>query len=270
MDTEPVLQGADLVRVITLLDRAGDPVTSYTGAAVLVATLWPGDDQAAATTLDATWVDPTEGTVRLALTAAQSAALDPGAYPVRLEITESGLTASAVVIVIEVLAAPGSAVAPPVYGTYQDMRSVVPWIHELRTDEDQAGFAEQRGVAREWLDSVLLAKVPGGSASGPRDLVVGGGVSSRSWVADLLDADALLLTGPDGKRLKRACALFACGEVLRHQIGSRGETSYQTLAHDLRCEAESLVRQGRAEIDTNDDGTGDLTLDLTTLRVARG
>jgi hypothetical protein len=270
METEQVLQGADFARTITILDRHGDAITTYTGAAALAATLWPGDDQAALLTLSAVWVTPSAGTARIGASASQTATLEPGVYPVRLSITASGVVSSAVVLQLEVLAAPGTALAPPSYCSFADMRSVVPWIGELITTEDQSGFSGHRGAARAWLDSVVLSKVPAGRAAGPRDLVAHGGASSRQWVASLLDDDALVLTGPDGKRLKRACALFACAEVLKYQVGSRDETSYQALAHDLRHEAESLARQGVAWLDADDDGIGDLMLDLSTLRVARG
>lgn len=270
METEQVLQGADFARTITILDRDGDAVTTFTGAATLAATLWPGDDQASLLTLTSTWVSAPAGTVRISATAAQTATLTPGTYPVRLAITASGVVSSAVVFMLEALAAPGTALVPPSYCSFKDMLAIVPWINELTTVEDQSGFAEQRGAAREWLDAVILSKVPAGRAAGPRGLIAGGGASSRGWVADLLDDDALVLTGPDGKRLKRACALYSCAEVLKYQVGSRDETSYQVLAYDLRHEAESLARQGVAWIDTNDDDEGDISFDLGSLRVTRG
>src|SRR5262245_50808709 len=98
----------------------------FTGMEALSAKVWPGGDLAVAATPAATWLDPGDGTITLAITSAATGALDVGRYSVLVAKAD----ASAVLFegFIEIEGAPGSAAEPSTYGTFQDMLDVAPWI----------------------------------------------------------------------------------------------------------------------------------------------
>ncbi len=264
---EPVIAGGYFSRTVVLDNLNG---ATYTGSATLAASLWSGDDRAQEFAPTAAWVSASALTVLITATAAQTATLAPGDYPVMLTITEGGFAQREVACVMRVTAAPGSGTAPPAYCTVADLYAVVPWIKELQSPDDQAGFAEARGAAREWLDAVIVSRTSGGSTGRWIDYS-GLSVSrtDRNWVQDQLDDDLLVLTGGDGKRLVRACCLYAASDVLRHQVGDRGENTYQDLAASMRREAEAIVTSGWAWLDLDDDGTADYPIDLGQLRIGR-
>ncbi len=265
---EPVIAGGHFSRAVVLGNLNG---ATYTGSATLAASLWPGDGQAESFAPTVAWEVVGDLSVRITATAAQTATLAPGDYPVMVSVTEGGVTQREIACLIRVAAAPGEATAPPVYCTTTQLYDAVPWIQDLQSPEDQAGFAEARGAAREWLDAVIVSRTSAGSTGRWIDYS-GLSVSrtDRNWVQDQLDADRLVLTGGDGKRLVRAACLYAASDVLRHQLGDRGEDSYQALADTMRREAEAIVTSGWAWLDLDDDGTADYPIDLSQLRIGRG
>lgn len=279
------IAGADRVVTLTLRDAGGDPVTTYTSAATLAATVWPGDDRLASFSPTAAWTDAPAGTLTLTFAAAHTAALEPGEYPVLLAITAGGLTAQQVVATLRIRSAPGTAVAPPVYGTYDEMLVYAPWLGRLQAASDQAGFREQRARARTWLDSLIQRHwrgdrgySGGGSLDTSLDALYEGG-RARRWGAisrtlqAWLDADRLVRTGPTGAQIKECVAKKAIASVCAPQLGSPDkETSYQQLAVRFQREAEALAGCLTVEIDTSTpaDGIGDIVVDLGTADILRG
>ncbi len=264
---ESVVSGSHFSRVVVLGNPNG---ATYTGAATLAGSVWPGDAQAELFAPTVTWVSPSTPSVLIVATAAQTATLATGDYPVLVTVTEGGFAQKEIACYIRVTPAPGAGTAAAVYCTATDLFNEIPWLRDLQSPDDQAGFAEARADARAWVDSVILSRLPGGNAGfGPRELV-GDGTGQRDWIKAKLDDDGLILTDATGKQIKRAACLCAAYRVLSRQVGERGEDTYQALGDTMRREAESILSTGLAWIDTDDDGTGELAIDLSVVRCGRG
>jgi hypothetical protein len=264
--------GAD-VGPLTLQLRglhSGLAIDSYASAATLACACWPGDDRAASFAPTVAWSDAANGQVSLTIAGSDTAALGPGDYALELSITASGRTVKRRFGVLRLVATPGDADPPAAYGSLDDMLREAPFLRDLAADADQAGFAEQRGQAREWLDSLLQRHYRGGRALVAMDYsldhLLWGGARTGADDATLqgyLDDDRLVLTGPSGRRLVRACALYAAAIVCRSQVGAtKDDTSYQAHALRLGRTAEAIATGTVASLDTDGDGTADLAIDL--------
>lgn len=146
------LQGPDATGVIGPL--AFDPLDT------LDASVWIGGDEEELFSPSAEWLDATEGTVTLTFTAASTAALSPGTYPLEIYVTPDGgsLKIRAAEFWLRVVDSPGSSdTSLPVYGTYQDLRDYGggAWLDMLRR-EGLANCLRERARARDWLDGVIL------------------------------------------------------------------------------------------------------------------
>jgi hypothetical protein len=257
--------GSDAGKTLTLTDRNGDAVTTYTDATTLAAECWSGDDQASLFSPAVAWVDSSAATLRIECSAAQTADLAPGRYPILLEVTTTGQTVKRVAAYLEVAAAPGTAEAPPVYGTFLEMLRFAPWIGDLQGEGDTAGFLDQRARARSYLDDAIVNRdrpfTQGRSGQTLGDPGFGGNWSNArfgdlgpsQWLVDYLAADALLVRSKTTEIVARLAIAYVC----EAQLGSVAETPYQKLAATYRLQAENLLRGYTAELDTNSDGVAD-------------
>lgn len=279
-DFEAVI-GSDAAWQLTITDDDENPITTYDPSAVLAASCWPGDDQANLFSPTLTWIDATQGTIKLSVSAAQTASLLPAVYNLQISITANGLTAKKNLTGgLTLLPTPGSASALKVYCTYQDMQRVFRGLDEFQDgDLDQTGFAEQRAMARQWFDDLLYRHyrgATGGLTPHQRVLQNWGGTwrsARRSpFLQQHLDADHLLLANPSGQpnRIPRCCATYAVALVLRDQTGSHGDTSYQVMAARYANIANGLALGIAAEIDTNADGIAEIVVDLGVADVLNG
>lgn len=238
----PCIQGYTVRKNLIL--TAGDtdtPATGFTGDEALTVLLWVGENQPAITTpaaATAVWVDYTTPEVQLEFDETLTATLDPGRYTVALAVNGGGANRVAVLVILD---APGSADAPTAYNVRKDIVNLVPWIEHLQSPGDLTGFADQSGQARDWVDQRILAACP----------------FDIGWVRDQLAANKLLLTGPDGRRLVRAAALYAAGLILEREPGKQGETAYRDLGKEMKEDADALLMAGVVWIDTDGDGVGD-------------
>jgi hypothetical protein len=219
----------------------------FTGDEAMEGTIWSGENQAAIASFAAGWDGSVVGNpnaianpvVSMTVTAGAIASLSPGIYEFRVFIP-----ATATQIYrgqIEFEAGPGTGTAPKFYGTRKDMIDLVPWLEMIQGAGDISGFADQRQLARDWVDQRVLNAVPFDSG----------------WVRDQLAADKLLLTGPEGRRLVRAVSLYAAGLVLEREPGKQGEKTYRDLGQEMKEDADSLLTAGVVWIDTDGDGVGD-------------
>lgn len=265
---ESVLAGGHFSRVAILDNLNG---ATYTGSATLVASLWPGDGQPAEFAPTVAWEVLADLSVRIVATAAQTATLAPGDYPVMVSVTEGGATQREIACTMRVLAAPGTDDPPTVYCTLNDMTTVAPWVENLRSPTDQAGFAEQRAQARVECDRMIQRHYRGqrGRRQTTLDyLMDGNGVgcwrdgSDDAALQAWLDDDRLILTGPSGLALVRWNALTAVAIVCEGQIDD--DDKYMMLAQKMRMRARELAANIVAQVDTTDtaDGVGDITIDL--------
>jgi hypothetical protein len=295
METLSVPQGRGLVFLVRIRDSHDDPITTYTGTEELTLEVWAGDDRTAlaltnstvewgGTDTDGTVYTADDGVVTVTIASADTAPAEdeddpdppaPGSYTLACSLEDGGETYEFYRASLGITARPGTAAAAPVYCTLNDLTKIAAWVATLQDfAEDQAGFAEQRGEARAWCDGAIQRHHRGSSAGAGIGALLGsiGGRTGRAstWLQAQLDAGRLVLTTPDGRKIVRACAYHALSLILRPQIGSRGETPYQVLAARFAVMAEDELASAVAEIDTNDDGAGDIAIDLGVIDVLRG
>jgi hypothetical protein len=236
---------------------------TYTGATPLAAQVWPGDDRPVLFAPTVAWLDADERTVTLTIAPAQTTTVTPGTYPVRLGIGASDARAWVPLCLLRLRAAPGTGVAGSVYCTFDSLRRYAGgWLDALygQGDASQAGYAEERAAARAEFESRLHGRYNAMLGSGE-------GLFSRSpWLTDELAAEHLLVTEP----IARWNALWALHLVCRRQVMAKGDNPYLGLADRYRDEADALLPTITAELDTDDDGQGDVAIPLGTVRILRG
>jgi hypothetical protein len=285
--------GADVARTLTLLDASGEPITSWSSGAVLSAVCWSGDDQQALFSPAVTWIDPALGTIAYTHNASQTAGLAPGYYQLLLTISAGSITRKGRIGVLKLLSASGAAAAPAVYCQRADLIAIAPWIESQEDlENDQNAFAAQRALAREWLDSQIVARDRHVNLAQKRrwglwatlgvtfaagagyDLGPDRGPSAfpdytlRLTEQDLrasLNANQLMrqgfdVFGFDGGSVERIAASYTLYLILDPQVGKIGETPYQFLAQKYHDRAKRLLFGWTARLDLNGDGLAEIEL----------
>jgi len=290
------IRGADRAWKLTLIGGDGVALTSFAGTETLASSCWTGDDQEASFSPTATWIDASEGTIRLSVAGSQTTDLSPGTYNLQLSITSGGVTVKQNLPGLRILPSPGTAEPPATYCTLDDLRRVAAWVDQLQDlDTDQTGFAEQRAIAWQWLVLQVMARFrriqsgqarlgsswaaldaefdssstttlgyDSGPGSGPSSVPDATIRTAETTLLGYLD-DGLLMTAddsPDRGLSRRIMAHYAMAEICQPQIGNApgSETSYQLLATQFRNRAIGMLGGWRARIDTASDGTVGLEL----------
>lgn len=264
MENYQLNQGAALTIDVTLRDSDGQAVTAYDGTQPLSCTVWPGGARAASFSPTAAWTRPEAGTLTIAIAAAQTSGLEPGRYRLLLRLDDAGTTVDAYECSLDIAAQPGTGPEPKSYGDYNDLlkygRS---WLRQLATDDDEAGFAEQRARARTWIEDLAhahyrvasMAMVVGNQALGPRR----SGARSQ-WLQDQLDADKLMVTD----QVREAAAKKALAYVCEGQVGpTEASAAYARLARMYHGQADYLATCLTLSLDTDGDGFPDVNIDLS-------
>lgn len=257
---------------LTLYGPDGAAVTGFQPTDTLTATMWAGEDQQVLWNPPVSWISAANATIQLSFTAAGLAAagITPGSYRVQVIVVAGPQTLVAFDGVSRFTAAPGSSTLPPVYCQYSDMKVYAPWLGSLlESTEELTGFAAERGRARQWLDDLIARNYRGGVASvfgndpsgGP------GGIwgTRRTFIYSPYILDQLvqnhLIVRP---AIVEATAKYAVGLVLQAQLG-RGPTSdFARLADRFLADAHNSAVCLTCEIDTNNDGIGDIAVLLGT------
>ncbi|WP_165231363.1 hypothetical protein [Aquisphaera insulae] len=264
------------------MTASGPAASVFLATDALVARLWPGDDRAPLATPSASWIDaPGAATFQVSFQDADTVGIPPGDYPLQVWASRSGRTTTLLPpgTTLKLLAAPGTATAPSSYCTFADMQAECGWIGNVaNTDADQAGFAEQRALARAWLDSLIAAAMPGGPIGGgpcfdSLAAIPGGNAGSPlagSWLQSALDGGAVLLTGPRGAAVRRATACHALAAVLRSQASPGGGADLTRYAAVFARMANALASNLTVDLDLDLDGTADAAVSLGQVRVRRG
>lgn len=237
----------------------------------LVAKLWPGDARPPLAAPSAAWTDAPAGRFAVSLSDAQTAALAPGAYRVIVTASRAGKTIPLVVFAVEILESPGDASAPAVYCSAEDLEDQLGWVGQiLDLKTDSTGFARQRRLAREWLDGLILRAYSGARAD---DHLTGALLGSAGpllpdpWLSGLLESGALVLTGPAGRGLVRACAAYSLWLICNAQ--APGSDQMRRAAAGFRREARKVAYRA-AGIDTNGDGRPELAVWLGNVNAIEG
>ena len=247
------------------MDQGGNPVTTYTGAEALTTVVWPGGAQAVSCSPVTTWVTPAAGLIAIAITAADSLALTGGRYEVLTTVTPMGHDpVDGYGCTVDVLVAPGSDPAPTTYTTLDDLlRYGRSWLRQLQTGDDEAGFAEQLGRARSWIEDLAhahyrvagMTMVVGSQAFGPRR----SGARS-TWLEDELAANTLIVTD----QIRECAAKKALAFICEGQIGTgNSAVAYARLARMYHSQADYLATCLTLSLDTNGDGFPDVNIDCS-------
>ncbi len=249
-----VFQGESLTIPFRIADQLGQPITTYTGDEALATDVWAGGNREEAFSPDTTWIDPTQGSVLITITAAQSAGMARGRYQLYSTIAAGSDPVAILKAALDVLPTPATETALPVYTTYQDLLDYAPWIGDLAPAEGHAGFARQQGMAREWLDEIIISRYGVGDTApmigSPGfmnwSMFIGSvDFAPSKYLRDQLAGNALLIQ-PKTREIVACRALFY---ICRPQLGCVGDTPYRDLAADFSRRANSLVKTYRAEID---------------------
>jgi hypothetical protein len=258
-------RGAALPLVVQLRDQLGNPATGFAGSEALATTIWPGGSRAASATPATTWSSHAAGTVAIAITSAETAALAPGRYQLLTRLAAGGADPiDAYGCAIDVLAFAGATAAPTSYCDYSWLlRFGRSWLRQLQTDDDEAGFAEQLGRARSWIEDLghahfrvaAMAMVVGGQAMGPR---ISGARST--WLQDQFDLDYLMVTD----QVREASAKKSLAYICEGQVGvAESAQAYARLARMYHSQADYLGSCLTLSLDTNGDGFPDVNIDCS-------
>jgi hypothetical protein len=257
-------QGSQLVITSFVVDQSGNPITTFAGTETLSTTVWPGGTQPGSFNPVTSWIDHTTGEISITITMAETSGLTPGRYELLTRVTVSDVMSDVYGCTIDIMAGPGTDTAPTNYCDYSWLlRFGHSWLRQLQTNDDLAGFAEQLGRARSWIEDIAhahyrvasMTMVVGGQAFGPRR----SGARS-TWLQDQLDANKLMLTD----QIREAAAKKALSFICEGQIGV-GESAkdYAALARMYRSQADALGVCLVLSLDTNGDGFPDVTIDCS-------
>jgi hypothetical protein len=260
-----VSQGSALAIQSAIVDQAGNVVTTFTGSEALTTLVWPGGAQATAYTPATTWVTPSAGLIQIVVPAADSSVLAAGRYQVLTRVT-AGMAdpVDGYGCTLDILQAPGTEKPPTNYCAYSDLlRYGRSWLRQLQTSDDEAGFAEQLGRGRSWIEDLAhahyrvaaMTMVVGSQAFGPRR----SGARS-TWLEDMLASDYLLLT----EQIKEACAKKTLAYICEGQVGVGPQSGqYARLAKMYHSQADYLGTCLTLSLDTNGDGFPDVNIDCS-------
>lgn len=241
-----------------ILDGDDNPVV-YQGNEPLTLLIWPGDDQAPFTLIDsvASWVGAPTSMVRIHFGSVDTASWTPGTYAGRVRV-QVGLNVVGIYqFKLDLAGQPGTAVAGKVYCTLDDMRRIAHWIERLQDASDLTGFAEQRELARTWLDDAILSSyrpdlrwtgsTPNDAHFSPTRFGYGlyGDLPPDRWLQDRLDEGSLIVK----PWVKEATARYAVALVCEAVVGEGRNTSYQTLGIRNMNQAHNLAMSRQALID---------------------
>lgn len=269
---DPLTIGIDRIYDCKLYqaDSPTTAITTYTDSATFTASFYRGDDQASLFSPTCAWISASAGTFSVTFPSTSTDDLTEGVYRLDVFITENSIKSHAVRASIEVIATAGSGTAPATYCSYEDMLLWAPFIRDLvDSQEDQAGFAEQRGQARKWLDNIAQRHYRENGRYSNRqtslDHLLGFGFTRgeistqlKTWLDDndlILDPDVV------------ACvAHYAISLVLRRTLtGQKSQTTdYSSYAAHFAAEANARAASLVLRIDTTStpDGVPDVFINL--------
>jgi len=172
-------------------------------------------------------------------------------------------------VILDLEAAPGSGTARTTKVTVQHLKKFYKNVQKLACKGDDPTFLEARADAWDWFCDLLHRHYRGCGSSWYGDATHFGAAFLYPYgiyrdgrrSADLqgwLDADRLDLTTP----VLNAMAYHALAQILGGLVEAGDEKGYGEMAARFALLAESQVASITAEIDTDGDGTNDLTITL--------
>ena len=244
----------------------------------LTCKVWAGQDQQVIFNPGITWISSSAGTYQVTFNNADTSSWLPGNYRIQAYASRGGRTACIGNMNLSLAYAPGMAPVLSTYCSLQDILRYVRWIENLTVfKNDETGFLTQRNEARQWLEnmgqrhyrltaglnlSLFSNPVP---TWGPRRT---GGYSN--WLQQQFDANYLMTSPP--RRVKEITAKYAAFLVLQDVISSSGtdKSFYMKKSDWLMNECSDLLKCMTLELDLNNDGYADVTIECALVDVLRG
>jgi hypothetical protein len=265
--TLEVVAGSDRSWGTTLRSAEGVALT-FGPADALDASVGRGGGEGTLFAPAVAWVDAPAGAVRLSVSAAQTAAVDPGEYRLLIGVTAGGARSIAFDGILRVDSGVGIDAAPMVWCTLQDMfrhSSQLRTIHAEASRRAPTDFLDERGFATaEVRRKILLRYDPQSGLPRVRrttpDPILGFDVPDRAAAvptpaeisASLAVAGGLVLE----PTIREIVARRAVADVLERQSSSSRDARDDARMH--RDEADRLFKCYWAQVDTDLDGTADL------------
>lgn len=267
--TIEVARGRDDSFVVSLFDEANAPAV-FDPSDALDASVWIGGSEAELYSPGAAWLSAPDGTITLTTTAAGTAALAPGTYPLEVFVTPAAtsLKISVASFWLAVVDAPGaSETSLPVYGTFQDLRDNGGgyWLDMLRRD-GLANCLRERAKARQWLDDAIVNAIRPLDPRGPYRYAIASGATHPDepcqTIRDALDADGLVVDA----RIVELSSLKALEYVCRSRLTFESGDLWASRSRFFAAEANRLALSTRAVI-ANDDGATIFAVHLGTASI---
>ena len=168
-------------------------------------------------------------------------------------------------------------VVPQTYCSLQDMLNECAWIEQyMDQDRDEAGFLQQRGLARQWFDRLILASWPGARVTYIQD----GWPSnygqftliSNPWLVAGLAQGFLMVPPvyqtPRAYEVVMVNALYSIALVLRSQMGPT--SGIEKYAGYFMRRAQAAASQCTAELDISGSGFAAIAIPLSITNTRRG
>lgn len=263
-----VVRGQTDVWPMQIRDKQQQPLVDvFDGTEPLACDVWSGEEQATLFTLPVAWDSGPAGTVKIPVPGVTSAAAGVGLYQGLVRLADNSEALGR--FELDIRHAPGSGVETITpYCALQDLLDYAPWTKLVQSEEDVTGFLDKRIQAREWLDWVIINNYRGASVGlfethSTMAFAFGGGVGWRRSLGpspsliDYLAADKLLIR----PQIIRACAYKAISYIGLAQIGISNQ--YAALGSYYRDMADRELVGITAEVDLNNDGTGELFINLS-------
>lgn len=253
-------------------------VNVFLNSDTLTCKVWAGQDQQTIFAPAITWISATAGTYQISFNNADTMGWLPSIFRVQAYATRGIRTAPIGDMTLKLLYAPGTAQALPVYGSLQDMLRYVRWIQQLSIFEtDETGFLTQRNEARQWLENLgqrhyrlnagLNLQTFGNPVPswGPRRT----GQNSK-YLQQQFDANFLMVDPP--RRVKEITSKYAAFLVLQDIISGTGQRDswYRDKSNWCMDECSNLSKSMSLELDINNDGYPEITIELGLVDVLRG
>lgn len=259
--TIQIQRGYDRDVLLQVRDATDTALTTLLDTDTLAVAVWQGDDLAALATPTASWVDADAAKYLISFVPADTEDLAPGKYRIQATATRSTRTWVLLDGWLEVTATPGSTEAATALVTADQMLVYAPWLDDLATASDQAGFLEQRVRAGQWLFDLLCDRWrPAGPFNlGDRQAFGDWPIDQPStWLRTKLEADPSgLIVRP---KTREILAKKAIAHVLDAQVGREGSDNYRALAGRFHDAAGDLLKTYIAEIDVGSTYTGTVGL----------
>ena len=265
--TAPV--NADLAWTITLSGPTGS-TWPYTSADALECDVYSGNGLAILFSPTVTWyTNALDQKVQIRITAAQTASLQTGEYPLQGFILPAGTStripwpAGALTLT----AAAGTGTLAPVYTTYARMVELAPWVAQCFDPAvHQVGFQRERATARAIFDNLVVRLYRNTSTGLFGSLTVAanswaGGATRRTMLPSKIMqqylANNLLIVNDQVDRIN---AWLAIAEVGRQQVGVNNQLARYGQAA-AEC-ASSEISVCTALIAPNGDGVATIPVPL--------